>query len=323
MVSAQDPAIGRSQRGRIRFYSRRLAGREDKARRVPELVGKIARSLELFLGQPHVVAGSGAGHQCVAQGIRAKPVDHLQRVANIPLRLRHLLPMLIAQQAVEVNDLEGRFTGKLQAEHDHARDPEEDDVVAGLQNGCWIEVAKILSILRPAQGAERPQPRAEPRIEDIRILAELLVSARWTAGRRFDTGDGLAAAVAVPDRDAVPPPELTRDGPIANVLHPVEVDAGKALQNKANASIPHRLDRRFGQRLDLHEPLLGDHGLDNIVAPTAVADTVNVVLDADEQSLLLELLNHGLARFETIQAREWPTFGVDRAVRVEDVHGGQ
>src|SRR5579883_1728332 len=63
MVSAQDPAIGRSQRGRGWFYSRRLAGREDKARRVPELVGKVARSFKLLLRQSHIVAGSGAGHQ--------------------------------------------------------------------------------------------------------------------------------------------------------------------------------------------------------------------------------------------------------------------
>ena len=41
----------------------------------------------------------------------------------------------------------------------------------------------------------------------------------------------LAAGVAVPDRDAVAPPQLAADAPVADVLHPVQVDADPALRD--------------------------------------------------------------------------------------------
>ena len=41
----------------------------------------------------------------------------------------------------------------------------------------------------------------------------------------------LAAVVAVPDRNAVAPPELAADAPVADVLQPVQVDAGPAIRD--------------------------------------------------------------------------------------------
>ncbi len=40
--------------------------------------------------------------------VGAELVDHLERVDHVPLRLRHLLPVLVAHEAVEVDLAERR-----------------------------------------------------------------------------------------------------------------------------------------------------------------------------------------------------------------------
>ena len=81
----------------------------------------------------------------------------------------------------------------------------------------------------------------------------------------------VAAVVAVPDRDAVPPPELAADAPVADVLHPVQVDPGPALGDEAQPPALDRRDRRHGERLHLHEPLQRQVRLDDGVAAVAAA----------------------------------------------------
>ena len=70
--------------------------------------------------------------------------------------------------------------------HDHARDPEEEDVVARLQHGGRIEAAQVGRVVRPAERAERPEPRAEPGVQHVGVLLELsrCRSARRSSGPR-------------------------------------------------------------------------------------------------------------------------------------------
>ena len=60
---------------------------------------------------------------------------------------------------------------------------------------------------------------------------------------------------------------------------------------------------RCGQRLDLDEPLLGKPRLDHGSAAVALADRERVIFLADQKSLLLQILQHALARFVAIQSR--------------------
>ena len=114
--------------------------------------------------------------------------------------------------------------------------------------------------------------------------------------------DLLAAVRAVPHRDAVAPPELARDAPVADVLHPVEVDLVEALRDDPDAPVAHRVDGRLGQRLDLDEPLRRDARLDDRVAALAVADGVDVLHDLDQQALALQVLDDAAAALGAIQA---------------------
>ena len=68
----------------------------------------------------------------------------------------------------------------------------------------------------------------------------------------------------------MPPPELAADAPVADILHPVEIDLGEALGDDADAPVLHGLDGRLGQGLDLDEPLLAGDRLDDRLAALAV-----------------------------------------------------
>ena len=73
---------------------------------------------------------------------------------------------------------------------------------------------------------------------------------------------GLLAGVAVPDRQPVPPPELARDAPGPDVLHPVEVDALVLLGDDPDPVALDDLDRGLRQLVHAAEPLQRDQRLD-------------------------------------------------------------
>jgi hypothetical protein len=59
---------------------------------------------------------------------------------------------------MQVDGLEGRLAGDLDAHHDHPGHPEEEDVVPRLQNLGRVEALQVGGCLvGPAQGAERPE----------------------------------------------------------------------------------------------------------------------------------------------------------------------
>ena len=116
-------------------------------------------------------------------------------------------------------------------------------------------------------------------------------------------GDGDVAAVgAVPGGDAVAPPELTGDAPVADVVHPVEVGLGEALRHEFDLAVLDDADGLLRERGHLHEPLFGGDGLHVAVASVAGADAVGVVLDLDEVALGLKVRDYGLAGLVAVHA---------------------
>ena len=98
------------------------------------------------------------------------------------------------------------------------------------------------------------------------------------------------------------PPELARDAPVADVVHPLEVGLGPVVRDELDAAVLHRLDGLLGQRLRLDEPLRGDQRLDDGLAALALAEAERVVLDLHQQAELFEVGHHALARLEAVQA---------------------
>jgi hypothetical protein len=65
-------------------------------------------------------------------GVRAVALHPVQRVDAVALGLRHLLAELVTDQTVQEDVVERlHVVHRVQAEHHHPDDPEEQDVVAG------------------------------------------------------------------------------------------------------------------------------------------------------------------------------------------------
>src|SRR5437879_1352121 len=92
------------------------------------------------------------------------------------------------------------------------------------------------------------------------------------------------------------PPQLARDAPVADVLHPVEVDAGEPLGNDPDATIADGLNGWVGQRLDAQVPLVEQQRLEDGSRSLAVPDAVRIRLLLDNLPELLELETQLLAR---------------------------
>ena len=192
---------------------------------------------------------------------------------------------------------------ELDPGHDHPSDPEEQNLGSGAQSAGRVENPDILCLVRPAERAERPQPGAEPRIENIGILLDLAAARRTRFQVLPGHGDLPACGIpAIPDRDPMPPPQLPADAPVPDIRHPVFVRRAETLRMEAEIPLPECSQGRLCQRLHADEPLKAQARLHDGVATIAVAHSVDVLLDLLQQACRLEVLDDPFPRFETIQA---------------------
>ncbi|MDT4818223.1 hypothetical protein FQZ97_513140 [compost metagenome] len=218
---------------------------------------------------------------------------------------------------------------QVHGQHDHAGDPEEDDVEAGDQHVGGVEGLEELGLFRPAEGGEGPQARAEPGVEHVFVLAQgALAQVVLGADFGFVAADVDVAFFVVPGRDAVAPPQLAADAPVLDVAHPAEVHVLVLLRHELDAAVFHGGDGRFGQRLGGDVPLVGEPGLDDGAGAVALGHFQRVVFDLLQQAELLEGGDDLLARLETVEAGELRgqaavQLVIDAAVEVEHLGLGQ
>ena len=132
--------------------------------------------------------------------------------------------------------------------------------------------------------------------------------------------DDFAALFARIGRNAMAPPQLAADAPVADVLHPVAVRLHPTLRIEFDAAVVHRLQGGLRQRLHLHEPLVRKTRLDGNVVPFGITDLMRVVFDMVQQAKLFDLLHDGFAADIAVHAFELLAgLRVHRAVVVHDV----
>ena len=228
---------------------------KQKPRRVPDFVGKVPRAFDLVFAPDQVLSGRRHHHQRETHRVRSVLAVDVQRVNARAFGLGHLLPVRGSHDGVDIDRAEGNFSREFQPHHDHARDPEKQDLVSGNQQRGRVVGAQIFGLLRPAERRERPQRRAEPRVEHVGVLLQLAGAALCALRRRLARDDNLLAVLAMPRRNAVSPPELPRDRPIPDVAHPVEVHLAPVLGRDANVPLLNHRNGRLRQGLHLAEPL--------------------------------------------------------------------
>src|SRR5258706_8381918 len=89
---------------------------------------------------------------------------------------------------------------------------------------------------------------------------------------------------AIPNRDAMSPPQLAADTPILDVFHPVVISLLEVFGYDLNATVLHGIKRGFCQRINRHEPLLRDHRLDNFSAALRAWDGGRIRLGLDDET---------------------------------------
>ncbi len=191
---------------------------------------------------------------------------------------------------------------EVAAEHDHARNPEEKNFVGGDQQRCRIKHCLIARLLRPSQSGEGQQAGREPGIEHVGHLLELHART-FSAGERSLASDHhMFAFAAGPRRNPMAPPQLARNAPVVDVVHPVQIDRAVVVGEDRDLAILHGFACAVGERLDLDEPLLGKTRLDDGSTAVALADGERIVLRGDQESLLLQVREHTFARHEAVEA---------------------
>src|SRR5207248_3371439 len=134
----------------------------------------------------------------VAKRVGAVIRYDVQRIDAVAEGLRHFHMLHVADGAMEVNGVEGRGVHERVTSHDHARNPEEQNLRRRYEVIGWIERGKRRrALVGPAEGGDREEPGREPAVEDVFILANVATTLR--ARRDIDaTHDLTIAFVAVP-----------------------------------------------------------------------------------------------------------------------------
>ena len=88
----------------------------------------------------------------------------------------------------------------------------------------------------------------------------------------------------MPDGNAVAPPELARDAPVANIFEPLQQDGALIVGDDLDQSVENDFGGGLGERLHFQEPLRGDARLDDGFAAVAGADGVSVLGDVFQQA---------------------------------------
>ena len=325
--AVQDPPVhGVEASGRLRVGGEgpTFEVHEQEARGVPDLVGEPGAQLEGIPVHKDVLALGGHERQGELEGVGAVLLDHLEGIDAVAEGLGHLAALHVPDQAVNVHVREGNLAHELQPHHDHPGDPEEDDVVGRDQGRGGVEALEVFGLLRPAQGRERPQGRGEPGVQNVRILVDRRTAAGGAGLRVLPAHGHFFAIPAVPHRDAVAPPQLAGNAPVADVAQPVGVGVLPALREEAHLSALPGGQGLVGQGAHADEPLIRKKRLDQGPAAVAVADRMQVPLFGHEQPGGLEVLDHSPAPFENRQAAVgFRHVVVESAVGAQDVDAGQ
>jgi hypothetical protein len=125
----------------------------------------------------------------------------------------------------------------------------------------------------------------------------------WPArALRLRCGRHRCCRLVEPRRNAVAPPELAADAPVLDVLHPVAVGVDPVRRHELHLAGFDELQAALGQRVHLHEPLVGQERLDHLAGAVAARHLQACGLIFDQQAGGVEVGEHQLARVEAIQA---------------------
>ena len=328
--AAEHPGVGRrlhdglAGRVALHVHKQEAAGVPDLGHKRLGLLG--ARAVDKLLGllvdvrvELDVLVVGAQREQVVTHGVGAVHANEVHGVNAVALGLGHAAAVLGKDRRVDDDIFKRHLVQEVQRAHDHAGDPQRDNVACGDERRRGMMALEQLRLLRPALRGEGPQLRAEPGVQHVLVLMHVMAAALGAHVGVLGQGVLPAAVLAVEHGDAVAPPELAADAPILKVLHPGGVGLRPARGVEGDLAGVDGVERRALEFVDGDEPLLGQPRLKRGVATVAVHDGVIVLLDVVEQVMLLEPLNDSLTALLASHAGELAVALDDHRVLVEDV----
>ena len=202
--------------------------------------------------------------------------------------------------------MERHLTHEVKSHHHHSCDPEEDDVKSRHQHICRVVTANFWRLVRPAKCRKRPQSRREPGIEHVFVAGQRGCLAIMRFSRR---GGGILVFLdehrtirAIPRRDLVAPPQLSRNAPGLDITHPVEVGFFPMFRHELCATLFDRSDSRGCKRRSIGIPLIGQKGFDRHPATISIGYRVGLLFNMVHEPQGLQVGDHTRTRFKPVQA---------------------
>ena len=300
---------------------------------VPNLVTEVTALLAQRVVEHQVVTCRRAQHHSHTHTVSTILSDQIQRIGRIAQLLRHLATDLIAHDTREVNIAEGHLAAILITRHNHTSYPEEDDIGTRNQVVGRIVILDllVLGIADTVKYRDRPQPRREPGVEYILVLTQVAHLQRVVASlsaSQFQCllsglGNYITTLGQIVSRNALTPPQLTRDTPVLDVLHPVAVYILIFLGNKLDLVLHHRAGCGLSQFLHRQEPLHRQLRLDGHTRTLRETYVVGVSLGLLQQVSRSQILLDLLTNHKAVHTYVHTHLVVQRTVVVEDVDGLQ
>ena len=107
----------------------------------------------------------------------------------------------------------------------------------------------------------------------------------------------------------MPPPQLARDAPVGDVLHPLVVGVDPVLGHEPDLAVCDGVDRLLRDAASVwtglghrDEPLVGQHRLDDLPGARTTRHHQLVLLDLDQETLCLQVGDDAFAGDEAVQA---------------------
>ncbi len=177
---------------------------------------------------------------------------------------------------MEVDFLERYFAGAIEAEHYHARHPEEHDVFTRFHDGSWVEVFKIVTLATKIGDTERPLAGREPGVKSVWFLLYSTTALSAGSNSVIDINHTVVAVDTNFCWNWDAPGNLTRNRPVFNIREPVTEYTLITLGHKGKTIIIKCFKCFYGKWLHIYKPLFFHLRLNLASTLIAAGDSVLV-----------------------------------------------
>ncbi len=125
--------------------------------------------------------------------------------------------------------------------HNHAGNPEEQNLIAGLKHIGRVIDLQILRLIRPTKRRERPHAGRKPGVERVLILPPSFTFRHLAAAMNLFTLLVVSVSRTIPHRNPVTVPNLPANAPVTQIVNPIEINLIEVVGHYCNLPTLHRL----------------------------------------------------------------------------------